>query len=58
MTVHLRIGKMTCIEFCGMMGYKDMLRELIESSVNVNTLKKYFSLNGRLNICILALLLN
>lgn len=44
-TVRLRVGQMSCIEFSAMMGYTDMLRLLIESSPNAKILREYFSLD-------------
>ena len=46
MSIGLKIGHMTCVEYCAMMGYEDMLRLLIEKSVHANTLAQYFALTG------------
>ncbi|ELU09601.1 hypothetical protein CAPTEDRAFT_229368 [Capitella teleta] len=42
-TVGLKIGEMSCLEYCCMMGYANMLRFLMEQSDNYEMLKKYFS---------------
>ena len=44
----LKIGDMSCIEYSAMMGYHEVLRLLIDMSINAATLKQYFALNGRL----------
>ena len=44
--VRLKIGQMTCMEYAAMMGYEDILRTLVEESVNAEILRDYFSLNG------------
>ena len=44
--IQLKIGMMTCVEYCAMMGYEDMLRTLVESSVHANILAQYFALTG------------
>lgn len=43
--VRLKIGQMTCMEYAAMCGYTDILRILIEESVNAEILRDYFSLN-------------
>ena len=47
MTVKLKIGMMTCLEYAAMRGYVDILRALIENSNNSAMLKKYFALDGK-----------
>ena len=45
-SVRLRVGQMSCIEFAAMMGYSDMLKAIIDNSPNADTLHKYFALEG------------
>ena len=40
----LNIGEMSCIEYSSMMGYDKMLKVLLQHSVNIETLRHYFSL--------------
>ncbi len=47
MSVRLKIGQMSCIEYAAMMGYNDILLALLEESSNAQILKKYFSLPGK-----------
>ncbi len=49
-SVRLKVGLMTCIEYCAMVGYEDMLQALIDSSVHHNTLSQYFSLAGEFSV--------
>lgn len=43
-SVKLKIGQMSCIEFAAMRGLADILRALLDDSINANTLRQYFSL--------------
>ena len=47
MTVRLKIGKMTCLEYAAMKGYADLLSELMSKSVCYETLRQYFALDGK-----------
>lgn len=42
-SVKLKIGQMSCIEFAAMKGYTDILRTLLEHSSNADTLNKYYA---------------
>jgi len=44
-SVRLKIGQMTCMEYAAMMGHVDILRLLVEESENAQILRDYFSLN-------------
>ena len=44
MSVGLKIGEMSCIEYASMMGYADVLRALLDESMNAAILHQYFSL--------------
>lgn len=41
----LQIGEMSCLEYCAMRGYEDILRTLLQHSINAAILRQYFSLN-------------
>jgi len=47
-SVKLKIGQMSCIEFAAMRGLPGILSALLDDSINANTLKQYFSLAGML----------
>ena len=47
MSVRLKVGQMSCIEFAAMTGRTEILKSLLEDSVNANPLKQYFELDGR-----------
>jgi len=49
-SVRLKIGKMTCLEYSAMKGYTDLLAELMSKSVCYDTLRQYFALDGRRSI--------
>jgi len=44
-SVGLKIGEMSCIEYASMMGYADVLRALLDESMNAAILHQYFSLD-------------
>jgi hypothetical protein len=44
-SVRLKIGKMSCLEYVAMKGYADMLSALMSESVCASVLKQYFSLD-------------
>jgi len=46
-TVRLKIGKMTCLEYAAMKGYADLLSELMSKSICYETLRQYFALDGK-----------
>lgn len=46
MTIRLKIGQMSCLEYAAMMGYMEMLEELISASVCSQILQQYFALDG------------
>lgn len=46
MSVRLKIGQMSCMEYAAMMGYADILTLLVEESENASVLRQYFSLDG------------
>lgn len=46
-TVRLKIGMMSCLEYAAMRGYVDILSALIENSNNATILKKYFAHDGQ-----------
>lgn len=43
-TVHLKIGEMSCFEYASLKGYKDLLSNLLENSASKEVVKKYFHL--------------
>lgn len=45
-TIRLKIGQMSCLEYAAMMGYTEMLEELISASVCSQILRQYFALDG------------
>jgi len=46
-SVRLKIGKMTCLEYTAMKGYVELLSELMSRSVCYETLRQYFALEGK-----------
>jgi len=46
-SVRLKIGKMTCLEYTAMKGYVDLLSELMSKSICYDTLRQYFALDGK-----------
>jgi hypothetical protein len=44
-SVRLKVGQMTCIEYAAMRGYVEVLQALLDDSVNSSILKEYFSLD-------------
>ena len=45
-SVALKIGGMSCIEYAAMQGYADILRAMLEHSINASILNQYFALDG------------
>jgi len=45
-SVRLKIGKMTCLEYAAMKGYTELLSELMCRSVCYEALRQYFALDG------------
>jgi len=45
-SVRLKIGKMTCLEYAAMKGYADLLSVLMSSSICYESLRQYFALDG------------
>ena len=46
-SVRLKIGKMTCLEYAAMKGYAELLSQLMAQSVCSETLRQYFALDGK-----------
>ena len=45
-SIRLKIGKMTCLEYAAMKGYAALLSELMSRSVCYEILRQYFALDG------------
>ena len=45
-SVRLKIGEMSCLEYAAMKGYTELLLALLSHSVCVDMLRTYFSLDG------------
>ena len=45
--MRLTIGEMSCLEYAAMMGHTELLRVLLEKSMHVMILQKYFSTPGQ-----------
>jgi len=46
-SVRLKIGKMSCLEYAAMKGYAEILSELMSKSLCCETLRQYFALDGK-----------
>jgi len=53
-SIRLKIGKMTCLEYAAMKGYAAILSELMAKSACYEILRQYFALDGESNVLFLV----